>query len=97
MSDPKTMEHITGYPSIDKPWLKYYSKRPEDLVYPHQTMYQYAWERNKDHLDEVVFQYFDRRITYRTFFRSVEKTAKSLTAMGIKAGDLIICESSIPS
>ena len=89
MSDPKTMEHITGYPSIDKPWLKYYSKRPEDLVYPHQTMYQYAWERNKDHLDEVVFQYFDRRITYRTFFRSVEKTAKSLTAMGINAGDIV--------
>jgi long-chain acyl-CoA synthetase len=47
---------------MHRPWLKYYNKRPEDLVCPHQTLYQYAWENNKDHLEEIVFQYFDRRI-----------------------------------
>ncbi len=28
MSEDKKM---TGYPSIDKPWLKYYKAKPEDI------------------------------------------------------------------
>ena len=31
---------MTGYPSIDKPWLKYYSKTVEE--FSPKTIYEYA-------------------------------------------------------
>ena len=80
---------MTGYPSIDKPWLKYYKHRPEELVYPHKTLYQYVYDNNKNFPDDIVFQYFDRKINYQTFFEKVDMVAKSLISLGIKAGDIV--------
>lgn len=82
-------QELTGYPSKDRPWLKYYDKRPEDLVYPDKTLWQFVWDNNKNHMDDVVLQYFGKRITYRMFFTNVEKAAKSLNAMGVKKGDMV--------
>ncbi len=31
----------TGYPSIDKPWLKYYTEEMINAVQPNISMYQY--------------------------------------------------------
>ena len=32
---------MTGYPSIDKPWLKYYSQEAINAKLPACTMYEY--------------------------------------------------------
>ena len=80
---------MSGYPSIDRPWLKYYKKRPEDLVYPHKTLWQYAYDNNKDYPNDIVFQYFDRKISYKTFFENVYKAAKAFAGMGVKEGDVV--------
>lgn len=55
---------LTGYPSIDKPWLKYYSEEAINAPFPECTMYEYVWNNNKDHLDDVAIIYFGRKITY---------------------------------
>jgi hypothetical protein len=34
---------LTGYPSIDKPWLKYYSEEAINTPLPECTMYEYLW------------------------------------------------------
>ena len=39
---------LTGYPSIDKPWLKYYSEEAINAPLPECTMYEYIWKNNKD-------------------------------------------------
>lgn len=80
---------LTGYPSIDRPWLKYYKIRPEEIVYPNKTLYQFVWDNNKDHPKDIVFHYFGRKINYQTFFGEVEKTARALLAMGIQSGDIV--------
>lgn len=38
---------LTGYPSIDKPWLKYYSEEAIYSKVPECTMYEYVLNNNK--------------------------------------------------
>lgn len=40
-------KEITGYTSIDKPWLKYYSEEAISAPLPECTIYEYLWENNK--------------------------------------------------
>ena len=80
---------ITGYPSIDKPWLKYYS---EDAILkdtPKCTIYEMIYNNNKSHLDNNAIQYFDKYISYGELFERIEEAAKALKTNGIQEGDII--------
>jgi len=88
---------LTGYPSIDKPWLKYYSEEAINTPLPECTIYEYLWENNKDHLDDIALIYFGRKITYKTLFNNIDKVAKSFSAMGVKQGDIVaMCITNTP-
>ena len=86
-------EKITGYPSIDKPWLKYYSKAAIDAPLPECTIYEYLWENNKDHLNDVALIYFGRKIRYHQLFTDIESCAKSLKSLGVNEGDVVTVKS----
>ncbi len=81
---------ITGYPSIDKPWLKYYSEQAINTDIPECTVYDYLWKQNKDYLNCPALRYFDRRISFGEMFENIEKAAKAFTAIGLQKGDIII-------
>ena len=83
-------QKLTGYPSIDKPWLKYYSEEAINAPLPEYTIYEYLWGNNKDHFDDVALNYFDRKITYGELFDNIEKAAKAFSALGVKAGDIVV-------
>ena len=83
-------QKLTGYPSIDKPWLKYYSEEAINAPLPECTIYEYLWENNKDHFDDIALNYFDRKITYGELFENIEKAAKAFSALGVKAGDIVV-------
>lgn len=85
-----TKKELTGYPSIDKPWLKYYSEEAINAPLPECTIYEYLWENNKDHLDDIALNYFDRKITFKELFNSIEKAAKAFTSIGVKQGDIVV-------
>ncbi len=85
-----TEQKLTGYPSIDKPWLKYYSEEAINAPLPECTIYEYMWNNNKDHLNNIALNYFDRKITYKELFDNIEKAAKAFTAMGVKEGDIVV-------
>lgn len=80
----------TGYPSIDKPWLKYYTEDAINAKLPECTIYEYLWENNKNHLDDTALVYFDRKITYRELFGNINRTAKAFKAYGVKRGDVVV-------
>ena len=82
-------ENLTGYPSIDKPWLKYYSEEAIKTPLPKMTMYQYIWEKNQNNLDTTAIEYFGRRITYKSLFENIGKAAKAFATAGIKSGDIV--------
>ncbi len=87
----------TGYPSIDKPWLKYYTEEAINAPLPECTIYEYLWENNKDHLDDVALIYFGKKITYGELFENIDKITAALIAAGIKEGDTItICTLATP-
>lgn len=86
----KEEKELTGYPSIDKPWLKYYSGESINKPLPKGTIYEYLWENNKEHLDDVAINYYDRMITYKELFGNINKAANAFSAIGVHTGDIVI-------
>ena len=43
-------KELTGYPSIDKPWLKYYSDEAINISIPQRTVYESIYDNNIEHL-----------------------------------------------
>lgn len=90
-------QKLTGYPSIDKPWLKYYSEEAINAPLPECTIYEYLWENNKDHLDDIAIIYFNRKITYGELFENIDKAAAAFSELGVKQGEIVtIAMPSIP-
>jgi len=88
---------MTGYPSVDKPWLKYYSAEAINAPLPECTIYEYLWENNKDYQRNVALNYFDRKITYGEVFANIDKACKSFSSLGLKSGDIVtVCAVTLP-
>lgn len=81
---------LTGYPSIDKPWLKYYPEGAENAKLPELTMYEMLRKDNQNYPDSTALNYFGRKITFGQLFSNIEAAAKSLSALGVKKGDVVI-------
>ena len=88
---------MTGYPSIDKPWLKYYDEKAINAPLPKCSMYEYLYQCNKDYLDNTALNYFGKKITYKKLFENIDKVAVCLQAAGVKKGDIIsVCTLTAP-
>lgn len=81
---------MTGFPSIDKPWLKYYSEEAINAPLPECTLYEMLWKNNKDHLDDIAINYFHHRFTYKQLFDGIERAAKAFFALGVTEGDIVL-------
>ena len=91
----------SGYPSIDKPWSRYFRACDggKEMELPNETIYEYLKKCNQDNLDGYALEYFGHTITYREFFERVDLLAKALIAHGIHPGDIvsIVTTSSVES
>ncbi|MBE5938791.1 MAG: acyl--CoA ligase [Lachnospiraceae bacterium] len=83
-------KELTGYPSIDKPWLKYYSEEAINTPLPECTIYDYIFRNNVNYLDNTALFYFGNRITYRGLFKNVEKVKNGFLAEGVHKGDRVV-------
>ncbi len=81
---------LTGLPSVDKPWLNYYDAEAAHASLPACTLYELLWESNKDHLEDIALNYYQNRLTYAELFRGIDRTMKSLSALGVKQGDIVV-------
>ena len=79
----------TGYPSIDKPWLKYYSQEMIDAPLPECTMYEHIFHKNQDNLDRTALYYYGTKISYRQMFQTISYLAGTLEDIGIQKGDIV--------
>ncbi len=79
----------TGYPSIDKPWLKFYSEKAitEDL--PQKNVYEFLYEQNKNYPNRIALSYYGRKITFEELFERIDEVARSLIANGVKENDAV--------
>jgi len=80
---------LTGYPSIDKPWLKYYSEETINSKLPEKSIYEYMYDNNKNYPNDKAILYFDKAITYGKMFESIDTCAKAFISIGVKAKDIV--------
>ena len=81
---------LTGYPSIDKPWLKYYTQEQIKAPLPHMTAYEYLKTQNTDRLDYTAIDSEMGGFTYGELFTQIDATAKALWVMGIQKGKNVL-------
>lgn len=90
-------EQLTGYPSIDKPWLNCYSEADKQITYPECSMYEYLRENSKNFLHLVAIEYYGVKIKYSQLFHKIDKVYHSLIAYGVKRGEIVsVCLPNIP-
>lgn len=90
-------QKLTGYPSIDKPWLKYYNKELISGEIPQVRVYDYMFSKNREFPNDVALNYFGRKISYSSLFENIDKAAKSFKALGVNEGDIVtLCMPSLP-
>lgn len=82
-------QKLTGYPSIDKPWLKYYSEEAFNFRLPEKTIFEHITEKNADNLNRVAISYYGNNFTYKEFFNYINTIAFSLLQLGVKQGDVV--------
>ena len=86
-----------GYPSIDQPWLKYYSEEQLNSEYQGKTFYQFLRDNNEDNLDSIALKYFNLEISFREMFNKIDECARALVGIGVKEGDTVgICAPTTP-
>lgn len=89
LSEGSLQGPMTGFPSLDKPWLKYYDTNFLNIDIPEMTAYEYLHDCNKENFDVEAIEYFGTKITFREFFKKIDIAAKSYLKMGVKRGDVV--------
>ena len=79
---------LTGKPSIDRPWMKFYPDVLRGIQVPACTVEQYLSVRAADP-NVIAKHYYGVDITWGTVFRKVDATARALQVLGVKQGDQI--------
>ena len=87
----QTEKKLTGYPSIDKPWLKYYSETVDmqGVPSPDCSMIDFLRQCNADNLDFIAMNYFGAKTSYKKLFETIERTAAALQKHGVRKGDFV--------
>ncbi len=81
---------LTGYPSIDKPWLKYYSEEAIQSCEPQCTAYELIYRNNKNYPRDIALNYFGHKITYGRLFEKIDVVANAYYAAGVRKNDVVI-------
>lgn len=90
-------KNLTGYPSIDKPWLKYYDEDKRSFSAPNCSVYDYMVKSNADNLSATALEYYGKKTSYRELIARIDQCACAFTALGIKQGDVVsFCNPTTP-
>lgn len=80
---------LTGYASIDKPWLKYYSVYSLMDDYKKESVYNCIKNVSVKYPKNVAISYFGRKITYSDLINKIDTVSNSFIDIGVKEGDVV--------
>ena len=83
------MKEVFSKDSHKRPWEKYYKRNERNIKVPNMSVYEYLRECNKDNMDAIAINYFNKTMTFRYFFGEVNLCAKALRSQGIRPGDVV--------
>lgn len=80
---------LTGYSSIDKPWLKWYNEEYLNLPFAKKNAYDYFLSETEYFYDACILDYYGRRYSVKDIDFEVQKYIKKFKSMGLKKGDAV--------
>jgi len=86
----ETTRKLTGFPHIDKPWLRFYSEEQIHSEIPHKSLYRYIYDINEPYLHEKAVTYYGTTRTYGEFFQDIDEIGRAFTALGIGYNDPVL-------
>ncbi len=90
-------QNLTGYPSIDKPWMKHYSNEDKNWSVKKCKIHEYIYEKNREYLDDTALIYMGKKYTYKKLFENIDRVANAFYSMGICKGDKVaVCSVTTP-
>lgn len=80
----------TGYPHIDKPWMKFYEEKiiPDEI--PETSVVDVLRKRNKYRKTMPAYEYFGTLATYDELFCRVDDASRALRQIGVNKRDIIV-------
>jgi len=92
-----TDKKLTGYPSIDKPWLKHYTEEWSRDLIPPKTVYRNIYDNNINYQNDIAIIFNGFKTSYAKMFKMTDDYAKALKANGVEKGDCVsMCLSYTP-
>lgn len=85
--------------SKKQPWLEFYEEEniPVNIEYPDCSMVDMIIESAEKWPDNTAYVYYGHKVTYKSFVKKIEKTARALKNYGVKEGDRVtICMPNTP-
>ncbi|MDD6796239.1 MAG: AMP-binding protein [Clostridiaceae bacterium] len=83
--------------TIKAPWYRYYTNMQKHLNYPDISLYSFLEKSSQKHLNNISYNYFGNKKTYKDFIEQIDSCAKSFKKLGIKSNDVIsICMPNTP-
>ncbi len=76
-------------PSIEKPWLKFFSEEAREAPMPKNTIYRHLRGNNENRRSDTALNYFGRKISYGTLLDEADRCAGAFKAAGIGKGDIV--------
>ena len=73
----------------DYPWYKYYVGMQKHIDYPDVSMYEMVRRSANSYPSNIAYTYFGNKVTYKTFLKRIDETAKAFIRMGVKKGDYV--------
>ena len=80
----------TGYPHIDKPWMKYYDGLYIPQGEPELSMVELLKQRNEWRNSKTAVEYYGKKISYDELWNRADNASKVLSQLGVKQGDIIL-------
>ncbi|MDD7372130.1 MAG: class I adenylate-forming enzyme family protein [Firmicutes bacterium] len=91
-----TNTNLTGKPSVDRPWMKFYPPQVANMEIPQCTLTEYL-KNCCPGSDIAAMHYYGADIIWSTIFEKAEAAARSLRALGFGENDQIpVFLSSVP-
>lgn len=79
----------TGYPSVDKPWLKYFTPEQINEMVPSMSLYEFMYNSNENYSEKTVMEYLGKKYKYKDLFRMIGKASSAFFKLGVKTGDIV--------
>ncbi len=92
MNTNSTEKELTGYASIDRPWIKSYPNVRYDLYdseFSKKTAFELIYPKMRANPEKLAYDFYGRLINNKTVLQNINIAAKCYKNLGIKRDDMV--------